>query len=158
MQIERKALVPSVPKDILFYAIELLGESLILDAEDKFGDMPNFDSYLNLEKVVGRPWRVDYEVKFSVYDYRFHWELRDSKEGILVRFVGEIPSRWWGSLFDMETKLENLVDAQWTAFTNFAIGYMTAVSYTKAKGKKKAREHVRKAKASIGKEKKTKRK
>nr|AAZ32111.1 hypothetical protein [uncultured euryarchaeote Alv-FOS5] len=152
MEIERKALVPDVPKDILFYAIELIGEGLIEDAEENFGDMPNFNAEINLDKVSGEPWRISYSVDFSVYHYEFIWELKESKKGILVMLVGRTPKHWWSSLFDMETKLENLVDTQWSAFTNFAIGYMTAVSVSRSKGKtKKAREHVRGAKKRMGK-------
>ncbi len=158
MEIERRALVPDVPKDILFYTVELIGESLIMDAKEKFEGMPNFDSMMNLEKMMGRPWKIDYYVKFSVYTYEFHWEFKDSKNGVLVKFVGKVPSHWWNTFFDIDTKLEGITDSQWTAFTNFAIGYMTAKMYEKRGKKRDAREHVRVAKSKMGKTSKKKKK
>ncbi len=158
MEIERAALVKDVPKEILFYAIEVIGEGLIEDAKSKFGDFPNFSVEMELEKVKPGPWVVKYRVHFSVYDYEFKWEIRDAKKGYLVRFVGKTRGKWWEPLFDVESKLEDLVDTQWSAFCNFAVGYMSAVSYGKARKRSEAREHVRKAKEKLGKTRKKKRK
>ncbi len=157
MEIERRALVPEVPEDILLYAIELIGEGLIEDAESNFGDLPNFDARIELERIKGQPWTVSYTVTFSVYEYSFFWELKKTSKGTLVRLVGSAPSKWWYALFDVQRKLENLVDTQWAAFTNFAIGYLTAVSYKSSKTKK-AREHVRRAKSKVGRTQKSKKK
>ncbi len=149
--IERTAIVPDVPKEIVFYMLELVGETLVDDSKEYYGDVPGYYAEMKVEELSHKPWNVDYVLKFNVFHYHFNWEIRESKEGVIVRFKGETPGRWWEWLFDMDRKLEDLFENQWIAFANFSVGYMTAKEYEKikAKGKDAARKHVRKAKSKL---------
>ena len=73
---ERELIVPDVPKEILFYLSELIGEELIEDARSKYENFPNFAGGMNVRKQITGIWRIEYRVKFSVFDYIFSWEFK----------------------------------------------------------------------------------
>ncbi len=146
---ERSVLVPDVPKEVLFYLAELLGDQLIEDAESRYGNMPNFEGEVDVYKPRNEDWKVSYRIRFSVFDYSFSWRFTDTKKGTLVHFSGSTPGRWWEWMFDMESKLEDLFEDQWSAFCNFSIGYLTALAYEKKGRKKSAREHLRAASKKV---------
>ncbi len=145
MELEREVFIEGVPKDIIFHAIEMINEALINDAKNKFRNYQNFSAKLIADKKVDR---IASEINFSMYNYSFEWILSNEREGILVTLMSKTPGKWWESLFDMETKLNNLTDTMWSALYNFSIGFVTAVSYIKFK-KKPAKAHVRGARKKI---------
>ena len=147
VEVKEQAHFRKIPKDVLVHAIESISEGLIDDARFNYGKEPGFDAILEVNMQKGT---VFCEVKFIPYDYRFKWLVAPEKDGgYLVTLIGTTPGRWHEFLFYPKEKLSGLVEVQWSALYNFAIGFVAAGLYSKkpaGKAKKMpAKHHISKA-------------
>ena len=127
--IKEQAHFRHIPKEVIVRAIESISEGLIDDARFNYGKEPGFK-----------------------------WLVAPEKDGYLVTFIGSTPGKWYEFLFYTKQKLAGLVETQWSALYNFAVGFVAAQLYLKApkKGKKKisVKEHIKKAATHVKKRKK----
>ncbi|MBN3037595.1 MAG: hypothetical protein JW834_04060 [Candidatus Diapherotrites archaeon] len=145
-QFKEQVHIREVPKDILLHAIESIAEVLAEDAAYNYGKEYGFYSKIDVKEDEGM---VFCEIKFVPYDYRFRWLASKEKDGFIVTFIGSTPGGWTDLLTNAGEKLRSLMDTQWSAFNNFALGYVTAESFIAAKRKGPAKEHVKAAKAKV---------
>ncbi|MCD6523349.1 MAG: hypothetical protein J7K68_06460 [Candidatus Diapherotrites archaeon] len=153
--IKEQAHFRHIPKEVIVRAIESISEGLIDDARFNYGKEPGFDATLEVNPNKGLIFCV---VRFIPYEYRFKWLVAPEKDGYLVTFIGSTPGKWYEFLFYTKQKLAGLVETQWSALYNFAVGFVAAQLYLKApkKGKKKisVKEHIKKAATHVKKRKK----
>ena len=155
-QYKEQAHIQNIPKQVLIHSIEAICEGLVQDARYNYGREAGYVSQILVKEDEGI---VFCEVKFVPYDYRFRWLVEKEKDGFLVTFVASTPDTWFEFMTRQGEKLRGLMDVQWSAFTNFGIGFVTCDYYVKQKGKKKpAREHIKKATKKVVKRRKSKHK
>jgi hypothetical protein len=148
---KEQAHIKNIPQQILVYAIEAIGESLIEDARLNYGHEAGFNASIT---VKGKEGVVIYNVRFMPYNYTFKWLVAPEEDGFLVTFIGSVPNRWFEFVSQSREKLRGLMDTQWAALLNFGIGFVTANYYAKGKGEH-AKTHVARAKEHIKKRSKT---
>ncbi len=144
-EFKEQAHIKKIPKQILVYAIEAIGESLIEDARLNYGHEAGFNASIT---VKGKEGVVIYDVRFVPYSYTFKWLVAEEEDGHLVTFIGSAPDRWFEFVTQSREKLRGLVDTQWAAMLNFGIGFVTADYYSKAK-RTHAKKHIAKAKGKV---------
>ncbi len=144
-EFKEQAHIKKIPKQILVYAIEAVGESLIEDARLNYGHEAGFNASIT---VKGKEGVVIYEVRFTPYAYTFKWLVAEEDDGHLVTFIGSVPDTWYEFATQSREKLKGLVDTQWAAMLNFGIGFVTADYYAKAKTMP-AKKHIAKAKSKV---------
>lgn len=140
-QIIRKVMVPNIPEKVLLRSIELISEALIKDAKD------NFKAKTDL-RVAEEKGYIEAYVAFFPYRYDFIWNISRNQRGFDVTLDARTSGKWHEFLFDMDTKLQNLVMTQWSALLNFCMGYITASTYS-AGSRISPREHITRAKAGL---------
>jgi len=118
--VERLGIFSELPKNVVLGAIHVISSSLLQDASTRLKGT-GLKTDLKTEEDF-----VETIVKYFPYHYHFRWELEEKNGNKYVKLRGKTPGRFWEPLFEMNFKLESVVDTQWAALTNFAIGYMTA--------------------------------
>ena len=89
---------------------------------------------------------IESYVQFFPYKYDFIWKITPDRLGYEVVLDARTPGKWRDSLFNMDDKLEKLVDTQWSALVNFFHGYLTALAY---KSKASAKGRIAKTKKRL---------
>jgi hypothetical protein len=140
-QIVRKVTVPGVPEKVIIRSIEMISEALVRDAEEQFKAITD-------TRVSEDTGYVEAYVAFFPYQYDFIWKVAKGTKGYDVTLDARTAGRWYEFVFDMDTKLQNLVMTQWSALLNFCMGYVTAATYS-TRHKVSPQEHIRRARAGL---------
>lgn len=132
MRIVKRVIVPGVQKEMIVRLIEFISEALVEDAKSRFGKAYGFKT--DVREV--KPNAIETYVQFFPYKYDFIWKINEDKQGFEVVLDARTPGRWRDVLFNMDEKLERLVDTQWSALVNFFHGYLTALAIHSKKAPK----------------------
>jgi hypothetical protein len=124
MRIVKRVIIPGVSKVMIAKVIEFISEALLADAKKQFSKSYKFKTAI---RPVGEN-AIETFIQFFPYKYDFIWKINDAKPGYEVVLDARTPGRWRDVLFDMDVKLQGLVDTQWSALTNFFHGYLTAIA------------------------------
>jgi hypothetical protein len=144
VQVVRKVIIPGISERVIVRAIEVISDALIRDAKENFGSAPTFKTDLRISEQKGY---VESFVQFWPYRYDFIWRVKAVPGGHEVTFDARTGGSWYEFLFDIKGKLLLLVNSQWSALLNFAMGYLTA---TAPKGHLKApKKHIAAARARL---------
>lgn len=146
VQIVRRVVIPELPRDVVFRAVEIVAETLVADAKK---NIKNSKTNLRANEKNGY---VESFIQFFPYKYDFIWRIEKARGGYEVTLDARTQGKWYESFLDVVPKMDNLVNTQWSALLNFSIGFITAKTYKKTGAREKiagAREMIEKTRGEV---------